>query len=327
MDGLLVIDKPTGPTSHDVVSRARRLLRERRIGHAGTLDPAASGVLLLLIGRATRLARFLAAADKSYDATVRLGVDTDSYDATGRPTGAAYKGPLPSRDVIEETLDRFRGSFLQQAPAFSAKKVDGHRSYRLARARARAEGSGAAGQQPPADGPGDSGRLPKPAGVSVGRLQLVGVDGDLVTLHIDCSAGFYVRSLAYDLGRTLGTGAHLASLRRVRSGEATLDAAMTLDAAERDPAEAARRVVPLPAVLSGLSPIVLTSGGVRRAINGRDLGPADTENDDGGFFRALAGDKAAPPLFVRLFDPAGQLVGIAEPARTPGLLHPSVVLM
>src|SRR6267154_1509649 len=117
MDGLLVIDKPAGPTSHDVVARARRALGERRIGHTGTLDPEASGVLPLVIGKATRLARFLSSDHKSYDAVVRLGVSTNTYDAAGQPAGPRYDGPLPSRDTIDAALDPFRGAFMQQPPA------------------------------------------------------------------------------------------------------------------------------------------------------------------------------------------------------------------
>src|SRR5438309_6499757 len=125
MDGLLVVDKPSGPTSHDVVARMRRILRERRIGHTGTLDPAATGVLPLVVGRATRLARFLSASDKTYEAAIRLGISTDTCDAQGGPVGAAHQGPWPSRDEIDRALDAFRGQFLQHPPAFSAKKIAG----------------------------------------------------------------------------------------------------------------------------------------------------------------------------------------------------------
>src|SRR5438552_1546326 len=138
LDGLLVIDKPVGPTSHDVVARVRRILGERRVGHTGTLDPLASGVLLLVIGRATRLAQFLSADMKRYEATIRLGFSTDTYDALGQPTTATYQGALPSAERIEEALNLFRGTFAQQPPAFSAKKIDGRRSYRIARAHRRA---------------------------------------------------------------------------------------------------------------------------------------------------------------------------------------------
>src|SRR5215468_10798816 len=139
LDGLLIVDKPVGPTSHDVVARVRRILRERRIGHTGTLDPMASGVLPLVIGKATRLAQFLNVDTKRYDATIRLGFATDTYDAVGRQTTEMHEGPMPIRDRIEEALAAFRGTFTQQPPAFSAKKIDGERSYRLARARQQAD--------------------------------------------------------------------------------------------------------------------------------------------------------------------------------------------
>src|SRR5438045_2882761 len=134
MDGLLVIDKPVGPTSHDAVATMRRVFGERRIGHTGTLDPAASGVLPLVIGRATRLARFLSASDKRYEAVVRLGVATDTHDALGEPT-AVTTDRLPTHDLIARALEEFRGTFLQRPPLYSAKKIAGRRSYDIARAR------------------------------------------------------------------------------------------------------------------------------------------------------------------------------------------------
>ena len=333
MDGLLIIDKPAGPTSHDIVAFARRVLGERRVGHTGTLDPAATGVLPLVLGRATRLARFLSASDKSYEAVIRLGVSTDTADAAGAPIGPGYAGPLPTRDAIDRAIDAFRGSFLQQPPAFSAKKIDGKRSHRLARAAARS-GAGplsstGAGDPPPARTDADAspqtarhgrGRsLPDKAQVTVFRLDLVSVARDCVTLTLDCSAGFYVRSLAHDLGQALGTGAHLEQLRRTRSGDFTLAGAIDLATAEQHPERARAAVVPLARMLPGLGTVVLTPQGVRRAVNGCDLGPAD----------AVAGSEFGPrgSEWVRLMDSGGDLVGIAGPARTPGLLHPSVVLM
>src|SRR5262249_12597763 len=133
MDGVLIIDKPAGPTSHDVVARVRRAIGERRIGHTGTLDPAATGVLPLVMGRATRLARFMSGADKSYDAVVRLGFRTDTADADGEPIGPVHKGLFPTRKEIDRAPAPFRGTFGQQPPAFSAKKIGGVRSYPLAR--------------------------------------------------------------------------------------------------------------------------------------------------------------------------------------------------
>ena len=328
MDGLLIIDKPAGPTSHDVVARLRRVLRERRVGHTGTLDPLATGVLPLVLGRATRLARFLSASDKSYEAVIRLGVATDTADAAGAPIGSPFAGPLPSRDAIDCALDAFRGTFLQQPPAFSAKKIDGVRSHRLARA-ARQRSCTGAGAPPPARPDADAspqtarhgrGRsLPDKTEVTVSRLDLVSLDEERVTLTVDCSAGFYVRSLAHDLGQALGTGAHLEQLRRTRSGHFTLAGAIDLATAEQHPDQATRAVVPLSRMLPELPAVILTPLGVRHAINGCDLGPSDAQPGSGFEVRG--------PGLVRLMDSAGDLVGIAEPARTPGLLHPSVVLM
>jgi tRNA pseudouridine55 synthase len=292
MDGLLIVDKPSGPTSHDVVARLRRVLRERRIGHTGTLDPLATGVLPLVVGRATRLARFLSASDKAYDAVIALGCATDTGDRLGTPIARATSAEAPAigRDAIERALDEFRGTYLQQPPVYSAKKVGGRRSYALARA-------GSVPESVPL----------RPQSVTVHRLELIAVEGNLVTLGLDCSAGFYVRSLAHDLGERLGTGAHLAELRRTRSGDYTVNEAMPLEAAERDPGAAAERLIPLSQMLRRLPVVELTADDARRARNGQDI----------------AGQATGP---VRLIDPAGELVGIAEPTGVAGLLHPFVVL-
>ena len=176
MDGLLVIDKPVGPTSHDVVARVRRILGEKRVGHTGTLDPRASGVLPLVVGRATRLARFLSAAGKSYDATIQLGVATDTGDSAGTPVGRAFKGTFPGRESIDRVLDAFRGTFLQQPPVYSAKKIGGRRSYRLARAASRTLPALPASPALPA-----LADLPAPASVTVYALELGAVDDGRLT--------------------------------------------------------------------------------------------------------------------------------------------------
>jgi tRNA pseudouridine55 synthase len=314
MDGLLIVDKPSGPTSHDVVARLRRVLRERRIGHTGTLDPLATGVLPLVVGRATRLARFLNASDKAYDAVIALGCATDTGDRLGTPIARATSGEAPAigRDAIERALDGFRGTYLQQPPVYSAKKIGGRRSYALARA-------GSVSKSVPESVP------LRPQSVTVHRLELIAVEGNLVTLGLDCSAGFYVRSLAHDLGERLATGAHLAELRRTRSGEYTVDEAMPLDTAERDPGAAAERLIPLSQMLRRLPVVELTADGVRRARHGQDVGPADSEKGVGSRF-LTASAKTTPDPFFRLLDPAGELVGIAEPTGIAGLLHPFVVL-
>jgi tRNA pseudouridine55 synthase len=308
MDGLLVIDKPAGPTSHDVVNRMRRVLGERRIGHAGTLDPAATGVLVLLVGRATRLAQFLSGSDKSYDAVVSLGSRTDTGDADGTPVGTRYEGPLPSRDDVERVLGEFRGTFLQRPPAFSAKHVGGTRSHRLARS-ARHAGTALAEES-----------LPDPVQVAAHRVEMTSLDAGWIRLEVDCSAGFYIRSLAQDLGDRLGTGAHLRSLRRTRSGDFGLDVALTLDEAEREPARAAAAVLPMAAALPGVPQVTLTAQGVHRVLHGRDIGPAES-TDPVSFFSTC--DRRSQ---IRLLSPDGQLVAIGQPGRAPGLLHPLVVL-
>ncbi len=322
MDGLLIVDKPSGPTSHDVVARLRRCLGERRIGHTGTLDPAASGVLPIVLGRATRLARFLSAGDKSYDAIIRLGIETDTYDARGT-TVRAWDGPLPSRDAVVAALGAFRGTFLQQPPAYSAKKIDGRRSYTLARRGARGTDGRAAAATASAVAPAPP--MPAAVNVTVRALDLVRMDGACLTMTVDCSAGFYIRSLAHDLGRRLGTGAHLFALRRTRSAGATLDEALPLDAIERDPSGASEAVVPLWRMLPEIPSVTLSAVGVRHAVSGREIGHEDVSVSDDR--SAADGDDAARP-FVRLLSPAGELVGIAtrHPSRQD-LLHPSVVLM
>jgi tRNA pseudouridine55 synthase len=354
MDGLLIVDKPAGPTSHDVVARVRRALGERRIGHTGTLDPAATGVLPLVLGRATRLARFLSTGDKAYEAVVHLGLATDTNDAEGRAAGPSYPGALPSRDTIDRALDAFRGTFLQQPPAYSAKKIDGQRSYRFARAASRQLFYTGAGDPPVYTGAGTqllytgagalpaspalpvSPALPAPVSVTTRAIDLIAFDGERVTLRVACSAGFYVRALAHDLGEQLGVGAHLFSLRRTLSGDAALDQALALDAIERDPASGIRAVVPLSRMLPGLSSVMLTSEGVRRAVHGRDIGPADAQEGMGfairdlGFAEGVCESRTPNPqsqAFVRLVDPAGELVAIATPLERSGLLHPAVVLM
>jgi tRNA pseudouridine55 synthase len=302
MDGLLVIDKPAGPTSHDVVARVRRALRERRIGHTGTLDPLATGVLPLVLGRATRLARFMSEADKTYDAIVRLGVRTDTADAEGQIVGQVHEGALPDRHAIERALDAFRGTFDQRPPAFSAKKIGGKKSYDLAR----------------------SGKAPNAAAkaVTTHSLEVTNVDTDLVSVTVRCSAGFYVRALAHDLGERLGIGAHLAGLRRTRSGDFTLDQAVALDDVEASPAAALERVVPMGALLQSLGAVVLTPDGITRATHGREIGPS-------AWLSRLPSERPAERVtaFVRLLSASGELVGVARPGSSPDLLHPFVVLM
>jgi tRNA pseudouridine55 synthase len=280
----------------------------------------ASGVLPLVIGRATRLARFLDADDKRYEATVRLGFSTDTYDALGQSIGVRHAGQMPSPETIERALDVFRGTFLQQPPAYSAKKIDGRRSYRLARAHARANAAVATVPALPAQL-----ALPAPARVTARSIELISIDSDLVFLRIVCSGGFYVRSLAYDLGQVLGVGAHLAALRRTEASGMTLAEAVPLATIEHEPDgvdRAREALLPLARMLPDIPSVTLTVDGVRRAASGCDLGPRDV----GSAFAELGAEVERGDRF-RLLDPGGELVGMAERSSTPGLLHPAVILV
>jgi tRNA pseudouridine55 synthase len=332
MDGLLLVDKPAGPTSHDVVARMRRALREKRIGHTGTLDPLATGLLPLVLGKATRLARFLSASDKSYDATIRLGFDTDSADAEGVAVGGIYGGAWPDREAIDAALEPFRGTFMQQPPAFSAKKIDGRRSYAIARA-ARAQ-LARADQPAPLDPPGrpdprDPPGVPALVSVRTHRLEVLSAEADSVTLRVDCSAGFYIRALARDLGERLGTGAHLTALRRMRSGAFDVTQAVTLAAAEKDPTSISGSVVAMSKMLPDCPSVTLTAEGVRHVMHGRAVGPADWSQEDARDSRLDSPRSPAPSPhsgLIRLLDPRGELLALARPTGDSMLLHPFVVL-
>jgi tRNA pseudouridine55 synthase len=208
MDAVLVIDKPAGITSHDVVARVRRLLGERSVGHLGTLDPSATGVLPLLTGRFTRLAQFFDAASKTYQGAIRFGFATDTYDAEGEAVGPSQVVQVSLEEVRRAALS-FVGEINQLPPRFSAKKIAGVPAYRLARKKQEVE--------------------LRPVAVTVHRFEIQQIEGDQASFIAEVSAGTYVRSLAHELGQKLGVGAHLTELRRTASGEFTLAQATTLE--------------------------------------------------------------------------------------------------
>ncbi len=206
MNGLLVFDKPAGLTSHDVVSLVRRASGERSVGHLGTLDPMATGVLPLLLGKWTRLAQFFGAAEKHYEGTIRFGWATDTYDAEGQPTA----GPQPlshSLDELRVLSRQFQGTIDQVPPVFSAKKIGGVPAYKLARA----------GADVPV----------KPSRITIHSFTLTELEGECAAFTMHVSAGGYVRSVAHELGVLAGCGAHLQALRRVQAGSFTLDHAVS----------------------------------------------------------------------------------------------------
>jgi tRNA pseudouridine55 synthase len=327
MDGLLIVDKPAGWTSHDVVARARRLLKEKRVGHTGTLDPFATGVLVLLVGRATRLAQFLAGAEKEYEATIRLGYSTTTGDLTGARRAAAQAGggssaageginreadatgcATPAREQFEAALASLRGEIEQVPPMYSAKKVGGKKLYELARRGAEVER--------------------KAVRVKVSAFEVVADDAGAwshsnddgtcdVRARVVCSAGTYVRALAESVGERLGTGAHLAALRRTRAGRFGVADAVTPDGLQKlvEPgAESRAFLLPLEAALPHLPSAHLTADEERKVLHGAAV---------------VAGREArvwADGGHVLLFGGRGRLLAVAVYDAARGVLQPRVML-
>jgi tRNA pseudouridine55 synthase len=297
MNGVLVVDKPEGPTSHDVVARCRRVLGTCAIGHAGTLDPMATGVMVLVIGRATRLAQFFSGQPKAYDAILRLGMTTDTWDRTGSEVSrSTEQGAWPDAAAIAACLSRFVGMHSQMPPPFSAKKIGGVRAHVLARR----------GQAVPVE----------PAMIELYECEIQAVDLPLVRIRLRSSAGYYVRSLAHDLGRALGCGACLQELRRTASGTFTLEDAIGLASLEENPAGAEARIVPLERLLPHLPSVRLDEEDARRAGHGNEITLSS----------GAAGPDLAGATAVRLLAPDGSLLAVARPTGRPGVLHPAVVL-
>ena len=305
MDGVLIIDKPSGITSHDVVARTRHILHERRVGHTGTLDPFATGVLVILLGKATRLAQFLTELDKEYDAIIRLGYSTDTGDRTGTP----IPGPLSkpgnwTEEDIEAALQGLRGDIDQVPPMYSAKKVEGKRLYELARRGETVER--------------------KPVRVCIYDFEAINPTGQLIKDNLDgtfdfharvsCSSGTYVRTLAEDFGKRLYVGAHVAELRRTRVGDFEITQSITLDQLKLHFAEQSLGsvVLPLNTALSRLSFVHLNAEDVRRATHGRDVTVAETGWSDGEN--------------VKMCDAGEQLIAVGRYDANSRSLHPHVVL-
>jgi tRNA pseudouridine55 synthase len=284
--GVLLVDKPKGITSHDVVARVRRVAGLRRVGHAGTLDPGATGLLLILLARGTRLSQFLTGLEKSYSAGIRLGEESNTLDADGVVT---RRRPVTcGREDLERALAGFLGPLQQLPPMFSAVKVEGRRLYSLARQGIEVE------------------REARP--VFVFEIRLEAFDPPEAQIFLRCSSGTYVRSLVQDLGEALGCGALVSELRRISVGPYQLEHAVSLRALEEDPELWNRAQVPLDALLSHFPRRTLSPGEAERVRSGLDLSASEP---------GMSG-------WVRLCDSQGHLlaVGKAEPLR----VHPEVVL-
>lgn len=293
MNGVIVVDKPQGWTSHDVVNRMRRLAGTKRVGHLGTLDPMATGVLPLLLNKATRLAQFFSMNEKTYEGTVRFGFATNTYDAEGEAT-SSDASPVLSVDQAELLLAPFRGTFQQVPPVVSAKKINGRPAHELARKNIPVE--------------------MKPVEVTVLTLDILRVDGCEVDIRVHCTAGTYLRSIAHDAGCLLGCGAHLSRLRRIQSGAFAIAQARSLEklgelAAAGKLTEA---LIPSAELLPDLPLEIvdqLTEAHIRQ---GRDFRVSPFRSrGDSRFVKAVNGD--------------GELIAIGE-AVLPNVYHPMLVL-
>jgi tRNA pseudouridine55 synthase len=313
MDGVLIIDKPAGLTSHDVIARVRKIINERRVGHTGTLDPFATGVLVVLVGRATRLAQFLSGAEKEYEAVIRLGYATDTGDVTGRPlsddTAETQGRSIQSlrREEIESALASLCGEIEQRPPMYSAKKVEGRKLYELARQGQEIER--------------------KPVLVKVSEFSVTG-DGALLDdnndgtrdlqVRVVCSAGTYVRTLAEDFGKKLSVGAHVATLRRTRAGQFKIEDAITLEQlSERaQAASLGRSLISPDTALCFLPVLQLEVDAARRIGRGIDL-PVEQIN----------GSRWPNSQPVRLRNVEGQLIAVGIYDEVRNAVHPQVVIV
>ena len=309
-DGALVIDKPQGKTSHDVVDAVRHLAGFRQIGHLGTLDPLATGVLVLLLGRATRLVQFYAGRRKRYTAGFRFGFATDTYDSDGQPQGPD-SAPALDRVLLEKFAAERIGRFAQTPPAFSAKKIHGRPAYELARKQQEV--------------------ALKPVEVELFEYKLLEVQGSIARFAIECSSGTYIRSLAHEMGQKLGCGAHLAEITRTAVGEFSLEQAMKLE----ELAEGARAgrfaeyLIRLENLLPNFPRVNVLPIVERRVRHGTKFNITVSQIQPGrvepppGATSQLDGGEPRPPR-LRVFGQQNNLIAIAE-ALVPRTYQPVVV--
>lgn len=305
ISGVLLIDKPAGITSHDVVAAVRRLLHIQQVGHFGTLDPFATGVLPLSVGKATRFARFYLKSRKSYRGTIRFGFATDTYDATGKPA-AEPASCLPEATAVERVFGEFTGRIKQTPPPFSAKRVKGVRAYELAR------------RQEPVE--------LEPVDVEIYALELLSLEGADAQFAVECSGGTYVRSLAHDAGRRLGCPAHLANLRRTAVAEFTESRCVTLPDLERAVTEdkAARLLIPLEELLPDCPALVLRGREEKDVRHGHPFELAQALRADRGLRPDQAGHAPAISL-LKVLNGDRRLIAVARHVAG-NVYHPDLVL-
>lgn len=303
ISGILVVDKPPGMTSHDVVATARRILKIRQIGHFGTLDPFATGVLPLSLGKATRFAQFYLKSRKAYEGTIRFGFATDTYDATGRPTSEPVAVTI-EQAALEKAFRDFTGRILQTPPPFSAKRVGGTRAYKLARAQKPVELA--------------------PVEVEVYALEILGTDAERARFAVECSGGTYVRSLAHDIGRKLGVPAHLASLRRTAVAEFKEGQAVKLEALPDVVRQGrlASILVPLEALLPECPALVVRGREEQGVRHGHPFELAQALRPE----RGASPDGAPAFNLLKILNPERRLIAVARHV-SGSLYHPDLVLV
>lgn len=311
IDGILVIDKPRGKTSHDVVESVRRLAGFRQIGHLGTLDPLATGVLVLALGRATRLARFYAGRRKRYTCAVRFGFATDSYDADGEPLGPD-SSPLLDAEKLESIAAQFVGKIQQIPPSFSAKKIHGRPAHELARKHKPVKLD--------------------PVEVEVFEFRLMGIEGSVARFTVECGSGTYIRALAHDAGKIHGAGAHLSEIVRTAVGEFTLDQALPLTELEQEVklGKLSSRVIRLEGMLADLPRATVLPVVEKRVRHGAKFNLPIAQIQAGQVTAAQGAPSQLDsgewkPSRLRVFNQQGQLIAIAEPV-VPRTYQPLVVL-
>ena len=294
MNGVLVINKPQNWTSHDVVNKARKLLQEKKIGHTGTLDPLATGVLVLCIGKATKIVRYLESDDKEYIAELKLGATTDTLDSAGSILVSRDYVP-PSRDDVLRALDAFRGNILQRPPAYSAVKVSGVASYRLAR-----QGTMLEHEERP---------------VTISSIELLEYNDPLVRISVTCSKGTYIRTLCAAIGEFLGAGAHLTALVRTRSGRFSIEQAMDLEqlAQKASLGLAEQSLLPLSEALGAFAAVTVDASEAQRVSHGNTI----------SLPQGFAVDNSQP--FIQVLDRDGRMLAIAR--TSTGTIRPEVVMV
>ncbi|MFQ6069492.1 MAG: tRNA pseudouridine(55) synthase TruB [Candidatus Aminicenantales bacterium] len=303
MDGLILVDKPRNYTSHDIILKLRKILKTGKIGHFGTLDPLATGLLAVAVGKATKLFPFFSKADKYYEGKIRLGYATDTYDAEGKPI-APEKKKLPEENEVLKAMKKFEGETTQLPPPFSAKKFRGKPLYKLAR---------------------NNRNTPlTPSRINVYFFRMKDYRPPFLDFEVKCSSGTYIRSLSHDLGQVLGCGAHLTKLRRLEIGSFHLREAHTLEEIEKwiEEEKFENLLIPVEVLLTHLPKIILKESGSRLARNGNLIYP---ENILKVLIEDTPPGKEKEELF-RLFSEEGRLLALARKGKEENSLHPFLVM-